>query len=900
MNSEKIPYPWRPNKSIFHTVFLPAIVSILLIAVNVYADTTPLLSRTGKSFDPAIPTFKSVAGHDFGEQITRHSAMERYIQALAQASPKVKIETIGQTYEGRNLYYVILSSPENMSRLEELRTANVKLADPRKISSGEADTIIRNHPVFVCLSYSVHGAEHSGSETALALAYYLAAATDEETQKILQNTVVIIDPMENPDGRERFISYFYSTVGRIPNPDSNAAEHRQAWPGGRYNHYLFDMNRDWTVLSQKETLARIQAYQKYHPQVFIDVHEMTEDSSYFFPPPTIPHNPNIPPNMLEWWNRLGRAVSAAFDRNGIEYFTQERFDFWYPGYGDSWPTYNGAVSGTFEQASVRGLVRKRYDDTMVHYHDAIWHHFLSTLAVCKMASENRELRLRDFFRFRESAIDEGRIETVRQFIIRRSTDPDQADRLVERLLWQGVEVHQAQSDFKVSASDYYEAGSGTQVFRKGDYVIPLNQPLKRLIKAMFDKETLPGKKFLEEEEQRRKDKEPSEFYDISAWSLPLAYHLDAYWSTDPPPANVALVAENPVSSATLPDANYAYLLNYNSNLLQRVAIQLQQRKVRVYFAMKPFTLNQKKYNSGSLVIRIKDNIPNLTAALQEVTQKTGAQFDGSNTAWTEDGPDLGSNDVVYLETTRVAVLMHMPTEPTSYGAIHYMFDQRYELPFTALPAYSLGDTELKDYDVIVMPDESGGWSSYANILGEAGVAQLQTWVENGGTLIALQGAAAFLADDGNLTGVKRIKRFKKDSKEAVEEKKDDEEAETEEETESPDTIPGAIGRVNLNTKHFLTFGYRSEELPVFLYSSNVFEAPKGEKPVASFPEAERLKVSGLIWDISKQRLENKVYLMEEPRGQGHVILFAEDPTFRAYWEGLDKLFMNGILFGPSL
>jgi hypothetical protein len=828
--------------------------------------------------------------------------MEKYMDALQKAAPdRVKIQKIGETYEGRSLYYLILSSPENMSRLEELRQANVKLADPRKLSNDEAETIIKNHPVFTCLSYSVHGAEHSGVETGLALAYYLLAATDTETQQILRNSIVIIDPMQNPDGRERFISHFYSTVGTQPNPDPNASEHNQPWPGGRYNHYLFDMNRDWTVLSQKETRARIKAYQQYHPQVFIDVHEMGGNSSYFFPPPSIPHNPHIPPNMVEWWRRLGKAVSSEFDRHRVDYFTQENFDFWYPGYGDSWPTYNGALAGTFEQASVRGLVLKKYDDRLLHYQDAIWHHFLSTLATARMAAENREDRLRDFYRFRDSAIDEGKIGPIRQYVIRRSTDPYLSDSLVERLIWQGVEVRQAQEEFELEATSYYSSGVTSENFQRGDYIISLEQPLKRLLRALFDKETLPEKNFLLAEEQRRRDDEPSEFYDISAWSLPLAYHLDAYWSTEPATADATYITAVPEEQTSVPSAGFAYLLNYDSNRFIHVAAELLRRKIRVYFTTKPFTLQGKNYNSGSFIIKVKDNPAEISSMLQEISKITKARFDATNTAWTEEGPDLGSNDVYYIEQPKVAVLTQMPTDPTSYGAIQYLFEQRYNFPFTAIPSFLLGEIELNDYNVLILPDE-GGLSSYETMIGEDGIKLLKDWVEDGGTLIAVAGAARYLADNGELTSVRRIKKFKKDSKEAVPEKKEgeEEEAEPDEETESPDVIPGAIGRSFLDRKHFLSYGYRTEEIPVFLNSSNVFQLPAGEKPVAWYPDADRLKMSGLIWDISGQRLANTVYLAEESQGEGHVILFAEDPTFRAYWEGLDKLFFNGALYGPSL
>ena len=873
----------------------------LWIGALASADQTPVLSRTGKTFDPAIPTLKSVLGYDFGEQITRHAGMERYIATLQNAAPdRLKVQKIGETYEGRSLYYLILSSQENIARLEDLRKANVTLADPRKVSKDQAETMIKNNPVITCLSYSVHGAEHSGVETALALTYYFLAATDPETKQILSNSIIIIDPMQNPDGRERFISHFYSTVGTQPNADPNALEHNQPWPGGRYNHYLFDMNRDWTVLSQKETRARIKAYQQYHPHVFIDVHEMGENSTYFFPPPTMPHNPHIPPNMVEWWKRLGTAVAAEFDRNKIDYFTQENFDFWYPGYGDSWPTYNGAVAATFEQASVRGLIYRQKDNHIVHYHDAIWHHFVSTLAAARMASNNRESRLRDWYRFRDSAIDEGKIGPIRQYVIRRSTDPGLADGLVERLIWQGVEVRQATEDFRLDATSYYTTGVATQNFQKGDYIISLEQPLKRLLRALFDKETLPDKKFLEEEEQRRKDKEPSEFYDISAWSLPLAYHLDAYWSGEPVSAKSVFVSTISPEVSVVSQAQYAYVLDYSSNNFIQVVTEVFRRNLRYYFPTKPFTLQGKKYRAGSLIIKVKDNPADLVTQLQEISRQTNAHFDAANSGWTEEGPDLGSNDVQFGEKPKVAVIAQVPTDPTSFGAIQYLFEQRYKFPFTALPGFSLTDAELDEYNVLILPDE-GGISSYKNFFGETGVSVLKNWVEDGGTLIAVAGGARYLIDQGGLTKVKRIKKFKKDSKEPAPEKKEGEEAaEEEEETESPDVIPGAIGRAMLNSKHFLTFGYGSDQIPVFLYSSNVFQMPAGEKAVAWYPAADQLKMSGLIWDISRERLAEKAYLTEESVGKGHVILFAEDPTFRAYWEGLDRLFFNGVVFGPSM
>ncbi|HEY7162132.1 MAG TPA: M14 family metallopeptidase, partial [Acidobacteriota bacterium] len=793
-------------------VFIFVSISILLFSTLLAADETPVLSRINKSFDSSIPTIKSILGYDFGEQITRHRDMELYLDALAKASPQIKIETIGKTYEGRNLYYAIVSSADNMARLEEFRQANLKLADPRLTSTSEARQIIENNPVFVELSYSIHGNEHSGVEAGLAILYYFLASTDEETKTILQNCILIVDPMQNPDGRERFINYFYTTAGKNPNPDPNAAEHNEVWPSGRTNHYLFDMNRDWTTLSQIETRARVKAYQRYQPQYFIDLHEMGENSTYFFPPPTAPQNPNIAKSTPGWWQKLGKAVATEFDKYGVEYYTQEGFDFWYPGYGDSWPNYNGAISGTFEQGSVRGLITRRSDKTIVSYKDAVWHHFLSSLATCKLASSTRKEKLQDFYDFRSSAIQEGKTGGVREFIIRRSTDPAQTDRAIQMLLWHGIEVKQIQSAFQATVNDYFHNDPQSIDFQSGDYIISLDQPLKRLIQVTFEKESTFDKKFLEEEAKRREEKEPTEFYDITAWSMPLAFGLDAYWSPTQISATTQQITSVPVNSNSVADSTYAYLMDYRSNQDLLTVLQLLKRDVRIYFTTKPITLNSRTYRAGSFIIKVKDNVANLKTILGEVSQNTGAAFVATSTGWTEEGPDLGSGDVNFLEKPKVLVLNNAPTDTSSYGEINYLFDQRYDFEFTPVPAFYLKYVNLKDYNVLILPDEGGYFGGYDSVLGKSGVQQIKNWVQSGGTLIAIQGAAAFLCENGELTDVKRIKKYIKDSVEAVEEKtSDNKESEKDEKekkaTESPDYVLGSIARAALYKKHFLTFGY---------------------------------------------------------------------------------------------
>ncbi len=300
---------------------------------------------------------------------------------------------------------------------------------------------------------------------------------------------------------------------------------------------------------------------------------------------------------------------------------------------------------------------------------------------------------------------------------------------------------------------------------------------------------------------------------------------------------------------------------------------------------------------------MKDNPPDLQQRLEEVAKQTGLNFDATATGWTEDGPDLGSDNVRFLEKPRVAVLTNNPTDPSAYGTIAYLFDQRYDLPFTAIQAYMLGDVDLNDYNVLILP--SDGWQSYSDVVNANTVEKLRPWLQSGGTLIAIQGAASFLIENNKLTKVSKISRFLKNSTEAAPDKEEKKDAEgggagEEKPTEAADYVMGSIARGNLNLKHFLGYGYASSEIPLFVYSDNVFVPPVNSKPVVAYADADRLKLAGHFWDITKKRLEQKAYLTEEPVGQGHVILFSEDPNFRAYWEGLTKLFFNGILFGPSI
>ena len=382
-------------------------------------------------YDPAIPSVESVLGYSVGERITWHADILRYFEALEAAVPdQVSIHPYAESWQGRKLIYVVISSAENMSRVDEIKSGMQKLRNVAETSEREASRIIGSQPAVTWLSYSVHGDEISPSDAAMLTAYHLLASRgDERVGKILKESVVVIDPLQNPDGRDRFIHSFESAEGLISDPDRLAAEHDQPWPRGRTNHYLFDLNRDWFILSQPETRGRIDVIQEWYPVAFVDAHEMRGDSTYYFAPEAVPYNPHLAEDQRASLELFGRTNAAWFDQFGIDYFTREIFDAFYPGYGASWPSYFGSIAMTYEQASTRGLVFRQYDGVDLSYADTVRNHFLTSLGTAETVANNREKFLQEFYDYQVSAIEEGSSEDIQAYILPTQADQAGADKL---------------------------------------------------------------------------------------------------------------------------------------------------------------------------------------------------------------------------------------------------------------------------------------------------------------------------------------------------------------------------------------------------------------------------------------------------------------------------------------
>jgi hypothetical protein len=862
----------------------------LVVAVTLHAQP---------QYAPGVPAPRTVLGYDLGDRYTPHGAIDRYIHALEQsAGGRVLLVPYGETYEGRSLTLVVISTPENIKNLPAIKAGIAKLADPRVTGAREAEAIIASNPAIAWLSYGVHGNEASSPEAALNVMYELAARTDTGMSALLSKLVVVIDPLLNPDGHERYVNYEVSRRGVKPIEDRNAVEHNEDGPSGRTNHYFFDLNRDWSWLTQQESRMRIAAYREWKPQVHVDFHEMGYNSSYFFFPAFKPINSNFPPSTVEWGKIYGLANAAAFDKEGWTYYSGESFDLFYPGYGDSWPSLNGAIGMTYEQAGQTGVRVKRSDETILTLKDRLLHHSAASMATLRTTAEYREKRLRDFYEFFKDAIDEGATGPVRAFIVPPGVDPARTAKMISRLEMQGVEVRAAERSFSLDGvSTYFTKGTMSKNFPAGSYIIPLDQPAKRLIMTIMEQDPVLT---------------DTSFYDISTWALPVAYGVETYWTGKKVDVSAKAIAEPllPDGAVVGGTASTAYIMPWTSNNAIKALASLLQKDFRAQVSMQEFTLRGEKFKRGTIIIPVNGNRPELHEEIQRLARQYHLTFTAAQSGYTEGGIDLGSDRVVRLKKPKVIIATNAPVGTESFGALWSMFDQEYGIDFVPMKLSTLRSADLSQYTAMIFPDDNADGFGYRSALDSGAVQRIKTWIAAGGTFIGIEGGAVFAtADRGKICGVKLKQKDKDDDKKKddAKDKKDkklsDAELEkrmTVEEREKKsrlEEIPGTMLRVKLDPSHPLGFGYDGS-IAVFKTSSTVFELSDRGYNVGIYAASPRL--SGYLSAENEKNIEDTPYLVHEQLGGGNVVLFADDPNFRLFWDGLNKVFLNSVLLMPSI
>jgi hypothetical protein len=905
---------------------------LVLVLLCPPADCQELPFYAGGTYDASVPTPDSVLGFSVGKRPLRYDEVVRYLNVLARHSPRVRLFDMGRTCEGRTISYVVLAAQENIGRLDEIKKNNAVLADPRRSGGDSRSALIAAAPGIVWAEYAIHGDELSSVDAALQLCYQLAAGTDEGTLRILRELVVCIDPIVNPDGRERYLAQMQQWNTVVPNPDAQSIHHTGVWPYGRGNHYLFDLNRDWFILAQPEMKSRVETIVQWNPHLMIDSHEMGSYDTYLFSPPRPPINPNLNASASKWWKVFAADQAKAFDRYGWNYYTREWNDEWYPGYGASWALYTGAMGILYEQAQTDGSVVKRPDGTALTFREAVHHHFVSTMANLTTAAERRNELLTDFAAERKDGIREEKY-APEAFYCLPGTNPSRLFHMVERLAALGVEVTIAEKEF--SATDLIDvagAKAGSRRLPSGTAVISLAQPMGRLAKAILEFDPRMTSSFLQEERKSLEKEKDSKLYDVTAWSLPLAYGLEAYTSTEKPPIDLhpLQVIPRPKGRLENSQAGYGFLMEYADDRAVEALAMLLQRGVNVRVAKEPFAVEGKSYARGTILFRRNENLPTLPELLKTAAESSGVLIRGTGTALSTSGPDLGGNDMVLLQEPRIVLVTGPEVGTTSFGSIWHLLDYRLSMRTTLLSAQSLGFTDLRKYNVIVLPS-SGDAMAYQRALGKTGITRIKEWTESGGTLIGIGNAAAFLADTS--TGFSSVRLKNQAFREldlyarSVETEKRGMAPSLDsvalwsgrqgiQDTAKKDGIPnekeialqddrgrlfmprGAILKVDLDPEHWMNFG-AGEMAAAIIYSPNAFLSRDPVRTPGRFADAEHLRLSGLLWPEARARLAKTAYATRESRGRGQIILFAGDPNFRGSFQGTERLLLNALFFGPG-
>jgi len=894
-------------------------------------DTVPFYADG--TYDPAVPKPNDYVRYPVGQWPLRYGELVDYLEALDGTTGRVKIEVHGATYEGRALYNVFISSEENIANVEALRAAMNRLAEPSENASArEVDSLARILPAVAWLGYSIHGDEVSGVDAAVQLIYQLAAGTDDATANLLKNVVVIIDPTQNPDGRERYLAMIESYRSEVPNYNRFAMQHSGVWPYGRGNHYLFDLNRDWILVRNRETRGRLATILKWHPQLVVDGHEMGSNATFLFSPPREPINYNTPPHYLRWVQVFADNQAEAFDTRGWPYYVKEWHEQWYPGYGSAWSTFFGAIGILYEMAGVDGQSVKQQDDYLLTYHEAVNKQFTSSLSNLTTLANNREQILRDYHQTRRQITDRGRAGQ-RTFLFKPDRDELKMQRFVQSLLDQGIEVKKATASFTVSAAtNTYGQKQSSLNLPAGTYVVSTAQPQGSLARAVLEFDPRLKLEYLKEERRELEKFEETKMYEVSTWSVPLAYDLDAYWTTSSVSAPTAVVSEVILARGRVHDADaqFGYAIDMVGEESNLMLAALFQEEVVVYCSEKPFTLEGRDYAAGALVLRRRGNPDDLTEILERLAAEIGIDVYGISTGRSEKGSYLGAGTFQLLRKPTIGIVSGEGISTGSFGWSWYMLDQELRLPHSLVSLPQLAHQNLDLYNVLILP---GSWGPMDAWLGEGARRGLREWVEDGGTLICMGESAVWAADTANGLSQVRLKRQSLDKLDEYDlsasrerqaespevdtialwypEKVPDEEAKPEkpsrpglEEARRADEwqrrfFPrGVMLRVDLDAEEWLSFGL-GESVPVTLYTDHAFLAKAPVKTVARLAGENQLRISGLLWPEARARWANSAYATRESKGRGQVIMFATHPNQRAYFYGSRQMLVNAILLGPG-
>jgi len=844
----------------FHIVF-----ALIMICFNSFAQELSYYLPNDVSYNAAIPVPEQVIGHHVGEWHITHDRLVNYMKAIAASSPdRVKLEVMGTTYETRPQLLLIFSSKKNLDNLEQIRQQHLQLGDPAASASLNTD----NMPAVIWIGHSIHGNEASGANASLLSAYYLAAAQGKKIDELLDNTVILFDPSFNPDGLQRFSTWVNQHKSKNLVTDPNSREFNEVWPGGRFNHYWFDLNRDWLPGVHAESQNRLKKFQAWRPNILTDHHEQGSNASFFFQPGVPARvNPLTPEKNQQLTARIAEFHARFLDKIGSLYFTKENYDDFYYGKGSTYPDVQGCIGILFEQASSRGHAQQT-SNGILRFPFTIRNQFTTTLSTLEATIALRKELLnyqRDFFKM---TLQEGTASVNKAWVIGEAADKARTMHFIEMLLRHKIDVYELNSH--ISADNYsFEKG--------GAYIIPANQPQYRLLRGIFDK-TLTYKDSL--------------FYDITAWTMPLAFglpyaELNAAKYSPSIKGNKVDSVSMPVGTIKGSKTNYAYVFEWNEFYAPRMLYDLIDNGILAKVAGSPFEATtepgKKKFNYGSIVIPValqKTDADKLFSLLKASAEKNGVDVYPLTTGMSVSGVDLGSASFTNISKPSVAMLVGPGVTPTDAGEVWHLLDQRFNIPVSQLEINIFNRADLNKYNTLVIV--SGSYS-------ELNKEKLKAWVQNGGTLICMEDAVQWAAQNG-ITNIsfKKIPAAIDSSLALPYASKND--------REGSQQNYGGIFRAGIDLTHPLFYGYQQPYIDLFKAGKTFPE--KSKNPYAN-PAiyANAPLQSGYISKENYAAIKNSAAVVVSTVGSGRVISIADNPNFRAFWLGGTKLMMNALFFG---
>jgi len=884
-------------KYIYTTALLCIVIHASIAQVNLTQNRFEF--NPGLPYDTTILSPTDALGYEPGEAFTLYHQVVSYFETLDNLSDRITVAQYGETYEDRPLIYSVITSPANHNQLETLRKQHLRITDPQNTPTEVADSLGKQLPVVVSFSYNIHGNEPSTTEAAMQVAYRLCAAQDQETLTLLDSVIFILYPCINPDGRDRYVYWYRSMRRNVPAIEPIELEHDAPWPLGRTNHYWFDLNRDWIWGIHPESRGHINIYQQWMPQVHVDYHEQGYNDNYFTAPGTTPRNMLLPESYEDWAELFGQANIDTFDAYQISYFTREAFDFFYPGYGSSYPSIMGAVGMLTEQGGIgAGRAVQTRDGYVLTLRQRIFDHYLTSMATLKKAVAYRtQLQRYTHYTLNPRYLSNPAINKLKTkaYIFPPTDSSSYLYDVLEILDRHGITLLRSSEEFTVEDAQSYELGTSTsRTFPAGTYVVPADQNRFLFIHTLL---------------QRNMEIEDSVMYDMSTWSAPMAYNLEAYMTDTELTLSGDTLKSLPTHDTGVknPDATYAYVIDWNQRYAPRALAFLWEKGYRVRSAKKAFTTQVDSFSPGSLIVLIGRNQDYLSAIktdMLEIAQQAKVRIVGLNTGRMQSGIDLASRDSEPIKQPRVAMLVDPPFSMYETGQLYFLFDWETRLPLTRLRPQQLSITnvsqlssryglaDLEDLDVLIIP----GSKDLDKIFDHSSYLALNRWVSNGGTCIMLTESVAALEKEVWDMSYFTIKSAPKDTSEEAKVLK----YADREKYVGLRNIPGAAMNSVIDTSHPLAFGVKSNLFSLKFGTQAIIPHASVQSVGRYHDQSDQLLAAGYASIENQRHLAGKTFAAVIQKGEGKIVCILDNMQYRMFWRGGSRMLQNAVMLLPGM